>query len=398
MTDCRRFGELLEMVKRRLASANSFTSLTALCDGAFPATVAEALRQLSPKIPSAYERLAEAEQSYHLRPFSDRRLPLPHPLDFEWRFSNASIDLLLRKLNSIAGARGKLLFVCAPAVALRAFDAKNPRRLIYASRMDDPVTASLMEVCGDRMEFVEVRDDLSRVDAAAALVDPPWYDDIALPLVTQALRGLEEGGGLLIGVPDRFSGCSSARMLSSMAADARPFGLEGAYLLAGKLRYETPYFELNTLRSLGLHSVHPQWRTGQLVFGRRTRNPVPTHSFPRDNNWGEVRAGGWRARLRRRSGYHSLGCHPILLNIRHSVSRFGTHSGSEECWTVGNRVAYAPFASGPAAYAIHEIAQLELGEIQVLVADREEAKNAMENRQIMLPAKGHAIYSAGARN
>jgi hypothetical protein len=400
-------GDLLEMVRRQLASANSFSSLTASCDGAFPAKIAEALYHLSPKMASACERLAEADRPHPLRPFSDRRLPLPHPLDFEWRFSNATIDELLRRLNSIAGPRGKLLFVCTPAVALRAADTNNPRRLVYASRMDDPVTLSLWRACRDRMQFIEVRDDLSHVGAAAALVDSPWYDDIALPLVTQALRGLEHGGGLLVGIPDRLSGCNSAPMLSSIATDPSVFGIECARALPGKLRYETPYFELNTLRRLGLYSVHPQWRTGRVVFGRRAQNPIPQHRFPGDGSWCEVGEGSWRVRLRRRENDQWVGSDLVRFDIRESISRRGMGENAEEYWTVGNRVAYVSVRSGPGpavrpkapeASTLREIAQIELNEARRLVAYRELPKNVLENPQVALCIREPPIYSVTAVN
>jgi hypothetical protein len=407
MTDGCNSSDLLATVKRQLASVNSFSSLTAACDGAFPTKVAEALHHLAPKMSAACERLAEADRPHQVRPFSDVRLPLPHPLDFEWRYSNATVDELLRRLNFTAGPSGKLLLVCTPALALRAVDTKNPRRLIYASRMDDPVTVSLKEACRDRMEFIEVRDDLSHVRAAAALVDPPWYDDIALPLVTQAVRGLEEGGGLLVGIPDRLSGCSSAPILSSIATDARIFGIECARPLPGKLRYETPYFELNTLRRLGLRSVHPQWRTGRAVFGRKACNPIPKYRFPADGSWFEVSDRGWRVRLRRRTNDQFAGWGPIQFDIRESVSRRGTGPPAEECWTVGNRVAYALASSGHSVAASHrppetsllrEIAEIELDEARQLVGYGERPKNVLEKYQSAICMGETPIYSAVALN
>lgn len=384
--------DLVDTVRRQLSSADSFFSLTASCDGAFPARIADVLVHLSPKMATASERLSEAGRSPPFRPFSDPRLPLPHPLDFEWRFSNVSIDELLCRLNAIAGPRGKLLFVCTPAVALRAFDANNPRRLIYASRLDDPVTAHLKEVCGDGIEFVEVRDDLSFVSAAAALVDPPWYDDIALPLITQALRGLKEGGGLLIGMPDRLSGCSSAPILTSITTDAKPFGMECTHMLSGKLRYETPFFELNTLRHLGLLFVHPQWRTGRVAFGRRTLTSIPDYRFPVDRGWREVGDSSWRMRLRLLGNAQHSESGTIRFDVRRSISRFATCGQAEECWTVGNRVGYASVVavSGPeqprgsASAAVREIAEVEQREVRHLVTDQEGPENVMENPQIML--------------
>jgi hypothetical protein len=120
MIDSRASCDLVDTVKRQLATVGSFSSLTASCDGAFPARIADVLLHLSPKIAIASDRLSEVARSQPLRPFSDPRLPLPHPLDFEWRFSNVTNDELLCRLSATAGLRGKLLFVCTPAVALRA--------------------------------------------------------------------------------------------------------------------------------------------------------------------------------------------------------------------------------------------------------------------------------------
>lgn len=391
MTNTHEPADLLETVKSQLSFANSFSLLTAFCDGAFPASIVDVLRQLSSKISTASERLAEVGRHHPLRPFSDQRLPVPHPLDFEWRYSNASADELLRKLNAIAGPGGRLLFVCTPTVALRAVDAENSRDVIYASRADDAVTASLKEVCSDRMEFIEVRDDLSWIGAAAALVDPPWYDDIALPLVTQAVVGLEDGGGVLIGVPDRLTGCSSAPLLSSIDADSRPFGLEYAQLLAGKLRYETPYFELNTLHRLGLYSVHPRWRTGRVAFARKTRNSIPRYSFPESGMWSEIGGGASRMRFRVPTNGEFVSSGPFRFNVRETISRVPARSHSEVGWTAGNRVACAlngvqsvePMDRKP--LTTYELDQLEMNEIRELLSCRDESKIVLENVESRYP-------------
>jgi hypothetical protein len=391
--------DLVDTVQRKLTTVDSFSSLTASCEGAFPAKIVEVLHHLSPKITAASERLSEAARYERRRPFSDPRLPLPHPLDFEWRFSNASIDKLLNRMNEIAGVTDKLLFVCTPAAALRAFDLVNSRRLIYASRLDDPVTESLKIACSERMEFVEVRDDLSWIGASAALVDPPWYDDIALPLVGQALQGLKQGGGVFVCIPDRLSGCSAAPMLSSIVENSAPFGLNRAYLAPGKLRYETPYFEINTLHHLGLFSVHPQWRTGQVAFGRKTGASLGAYDFPVESKWREIGNGrGWRARFRQPARAQVSTCGAMGFDVRKTISRTGGDVQLAEGWTVGNRVtSTASHISTiefdhPAAATIRQIADVEHREAQRFI-DQEAPKFAMEKWPIMLPVRKRAIYS-----
>jgi|ERR1700754_2277911 len=388
-------ADLLQVVERQLATTSTFSSLTASCDGAFPARIADVLKHLSPKLALASERLVEAGQTHFARPFCDSRLPLPHPLDFEWRFSNTTIDQLLGRLSSVCDPQDKVLLVCTPAVALRAFDSDRFRHLIYASRMDDPVTASLKEICDERVQFVDVRDDLSRIGATGAIVDPPWYDDIALPLVTQTLRGLAQSGALLVCFPDRLSGCSSASMLSKIVRDSKAFGLEHLRLLGDKLRYETPFFELSALRDQGLYSVHPQWRTGRLAFGRRTLNEIPMHRFPAGEDWSEIGEGGWRMRLRQ-PPTNLVGSDKARFNVRRSISRVSTGAGDEQCWTVGNRVAYAPIrtCTKHLLLAMRAIERIEMNEVRrFLKHEPGECKNVLDNGQIMIAPTERAIYS-----
>jgi hypothetical protein len=244
------------------------------------------------------------------------------------------------------------------------------------------------------MEFVEVRENISFVGADAAVVDPPWYDDIALPLVTETLRGLREGGGLLVGIPDRLTGCGSAQMLSSIAAEAKPFGMDCTKLVPGKFRYETPFFELNTLQNLGLRSVHPQWRTGRVAFGRKTRDSIPKYGFPADEGWREISVNGWRVRLRRAGNVEKRTVSgTIPIDVRKSVSRQSARGKVEECWTVGNRVAYAPVFNCPSAAAIHQIAEVEHSEVRRLIGDSEGPEIVTDKQNVLLTAIWHAIYS-----
>ncbi|WP_431205528.1 hypothetical protein ACQ86E_11795 [Bradyrhizobium betae] len=282
---------------------------------------------------------------------------------------------------------GVLLLAGTPALALRALDTGFPKSFVYASKSDDPVTSRLQQLANGNIHFVDIRDNLRAVQASVAIVDPPWYDDIALPLVTHALRGVKLGGAILIGVPDRLSGCHWAELLTSIADNPLPFGLAHARISNCELRYETPLFELNTLVRLGIGSAHPQWRTGRLAFARKTSAFMPIHSFP-PLDWREVRGANCRLRFRGElEGASRTFVTPF--GVRDTVSRSSDWVRTDVYWTAGNRVAYVAGqregdVGQPLNTVLDQLEKAEIAEARKLLNVQEDGKNVMDKVQIRL--------------
>jgi hypothetical protein len=133
------------------------------------------------------------------------------------------------------------------------------------------------------------------------------------------------------------------------------------------------------------------------VFGRRMAKCIPEHCFPVDDTWREVGLVGWRMRLRRVRNDYFARPHPTGLNIRGSVSRFATLGDLEECWTVGNRVSYG-LMDEPEGPGLRELAQTELAEVRRFVTDREEPKNVIGKRQIVISPRKTPIYGIATFN
>ena len=340
---------LAAMVEVLAPHAATFAALSAQCAGAWPGEVARILGELrrSGRVAHAdADRLAASAATPPSlpAPLHDRRLPLAHPLDFDWRFAVGSADALLAAVDRLMPHARNLLLVCAPTVAVRAAEWGDRWGVTLAGRPFDPVAAASTRAAEGAIRFVDLAGDMAAVRADAAIVDPPWYDDIAMPLLGKALAGLSVGGLLLACRPDRLTGASAADLLAGIEAQADTLGLSGAVQLPTALRYETPLFELNALRALGLAGTHPRWRTGRVVAATKARLGCAL---------GDVAPGEW---LEASSGPghkwdHDTGpCGKPAASLGGcvvpSVSRGHPARVEAALWTSGNR-ASKPCTSSP---------------------------------------------------
>src|ERR1700722_7525975 len=145
---------------------SSFPYLTTRCRGAYPMAIVEMLTHLSAK--SQFERrakvlLRDARKRARHKPLTDAALPLPHPLDHEWRFTRLSAEWLLSRATEKLN-RGTLLLVCTPTILRLLCRSPRPFRVVFASRPDDPVTITLRKLIED-VEFVDIRGDLKNIGA-----------------------------------------------------------------------------------------------------------------------------------------------------------------------------------------------------------------------------------------
>ena len=329
-------SKLTDLVARLAPGCDTFAALSARCGGAWPGEVAHILRQAgSHTIARSDTRrlLASAASPGAVsRPRQDPRLPLPHPLDHDWRFTTATSDALLATVRKHAPQARKILFVCAPTAALRAAERAPGLEVVLAGRAGDPVVEAVVRAARGAITFHDLAGDMASVRADAAVLDPPWYDDIALPLLARTAAGLKAAGLLLACHPDRLTGAADAGTFDDLRQSGARFGLSGIVTLLGRVRYETPLFEARALAALDLAGYHPRWRTGRVFVGSRSPGPVPYLPLAADA-WTEKpiqesRTDGYRVPI------GDLGCFGCVVP---SVSR--QHSARRDClaWTSGNR-------------------------------------------------------------
>jgi hypothetical protein len=228
-------------------------------------------------------------------------LPLPHPLDYEWRFTPDAARWLLNRAADLTHMGGDLLLFGTPGLAVEALTLPIDRRIAFlaeSNSVTDRVLA-LNRVTGEPLSIAFCSGGLPSESADAVLLDPPWYLDFMRPMLAAAGHACRPGGVVLISLPPDGARPSAATDRQAAVAFAERLGLaliEHSPLAIG---YETPFFERNALMAAGIYPP-PQWRRGDLLVLRKarasTRPPPSRSSRPRD--WAEIGIGRMRLFIR----------------------------------------------------------------------------------------------------
>lgn len=290
------------------------------------------------------------------------RLPVPHPLDYDWRFTAASRMLLLEMIERMAlGARGEVVLFGAPTL----FEAARATAMAGRCTLVDacPATVSALKGCGDgRVYGVDIlRGEVPDLSATVVVADPPWYEEFAQAFLWASARIVELGGTVLLTTPPLGTRPGIEQECRRVVAFAKDLGLE----LRGMdqcLRYDSPPFEKNAMRAAGQSHVAEDWRFGTLTRFKKVdvSNRTRPNVVSRGSEWVERSAFGVRLRMRRKPSPSTR--NPRLVTITEgdvldSVSRRDPRREHVDVWTSGNRV----FACGDTETFIWIVEAIEAG-------------------------------------
>lgn len=194
-------------------------------------------------------------------------LPLPHPLDAEFRFDEITATILATALVESTLDGDEILLIGVPSVAI-SLAAMHVHRRIRFLGPDNCVTAAVVAAFAGRPLLL---DQGSGGTAAAALLDPPWYAEPMADLIRVCAAGCREGALIKLVIPPLGTrpeiALDRATFLSvAAAAGLVPTGVDGPVC------YRTPLFELAALEQQGIARL-PSWRRGEVVEFRASGNP-----------------------------------------------------------------------------------------------------------------------------
>jgi len=181
--------------------------------------------------------------------------PNPHPLDFDWRFTEDALNHIESKIKNTS----KVLILGAPTLAHRLKSKCKSVTLVDRQ----PEYIRLSEVIFIRADILRTR--LREVLAAefdTIFLDPPWYLDDIRVWINQALDVLAEGGKIISSIwPDdvrpsaaQESNAVFSEFSSSMSVEYDEYPLS----------YTTPVFEVFAQQAA--HEVKEiSWRKGRIL-------------------------------------------------------------------------------------------------------------------------------------
>jgi hypothetical protein len=272
-------------------------------------------------------------------------LPIPHPLDYDWRFGESAVKYLLDAGLRLTRPNEMIALLGTPSVLRTAIESAYPRRIVLLDA-NASVVDCLSEVASDGQAMLcdVVKDPLPRIEASVVIVDPPWYEEHMAGFLWSAVQLCRVGGHVLVSTPPTGTRPGIDRDRTSLLDWARQLGLTHLRTDLAILPYCSPPFEINALRAEGLCAILEDWRRGDLsvfVKDAQVAPPRPVPPIASDGEWVEESIHGVRVRVRQAES--SDFADPKLLtivggDILPSASRRDYRRALADVWTSGNRV------------------------------------------------------------
>jgi hypothetical protein len=276
-------------------------------------------------------------------------LKTPHPLDFEWRNSTASLRFLISRVQEMNTVNDEILFLGLPTLFAMACQRDIPQRVTLVER-NKPIVKSLSRLNINKERLRIISEDIFRVKPEtignfhSVFMDPPWYSPFFYQFMWLAAKCVKEGGIVAISLPPVNTRPNIPAERIDWFTFCNEQGLCLESLSPQTLQYAMPFFEFNAFRSAGIKSTTPFWRSGDLaVFRKVTSGSTVRPSFHDvGNKWIEKEIE--TVRIRVRIGEKVDAKLPIVFesivkgDILPTVSARDERREHANVWTSGNRI------------------------------------------------------------
>lgn len=276
---------------------------------------------------------AQAEHS-----FSD--LPLPHPLDYDWRFRVSTQNRLLTDVASRTVPGDTIAFLGTPSLVAAAATCLDDRRIVLLE--NNRAVLARLERFGVT-DFDAMLDPAPDLSAPVVVVDPPWYEEYLRSFMWVAAHICKPNGRIYLSFPATGTRPGISVEFDRLEQWAHKLGLVRDRIEPLVLSYDSPYFERNALSALGISNVPPDWRRADLVVFRSVGGVAVER--PRTGRaiepWDEVCLSSMRVKVRKRAcqSFGDPSLKPLVPgDILPSVSRRTPGRARVDVWTTGNRV------------------------------------------------------------
>jgi hypothetical protein len=315
------------------------------------------------------------------------KLPVPHPLDFEWRFSDTASAYLLNKCENLTGSIDRLIMLGTPSLFRYANERRKPNYKMHFMGDHTFVTARLEEFCLANITRCNVFYEMPiNIVGSHLILDPPWYDEFIYAFIWTAKQLCNVGGYLLVSLPAIGTRPGVSHEWENILKWTNELGLVLINKEDSALPYRTPFFELNALHAEGINNVPQEWRKGDLLIFRNDNNQnTKKPEFNNVNGWAEALVGNVRFKIRvdKRREYTEF-TDPSLNkiidgDILPTVSSKDERRSKAIVWTSGNRIYHC---AGPGTlFKIMQALEKSNSAEDVLV---DQIKRALTDKEIIL--------------
>ncbi len=276
-------------------------------------------------------------------------LKMPHPLDFEWRNSTASLNYLVNQVLEMNSVTDKILFLGMPTLFATACIKDIPQKVTLVER-NKPIVSGLSQLNADKDRFQIREADIFKVTPKAlgkyysVIMDPPWYSPHFYQFMWLAAQCVEVGGVIGISLPPINTRPDIDKERIEWFSFCQKHGLCLENLYAQKLHYAMPFFEFNAFRAAGVKDILPFWRKGDLALFRKVH--TDTQERPqideKQPEWVEREIDTVRLRVKveddTRQENELKVSHLVKGDILPTISSRDKRRSGANVWTSGNRI------------------------------------------------------------
>jgi hypothetical protein len=276
-------------------------------------------------------------------------LKMPHPLDFEWRNSTASLNYLVNQVQEINSVSDRILFLGMPTLFATACIKDIPQKVTLVER-NKPILRGLIKLNSDKERFQIIEEDIFKVSPKivgkyySVFMDPPWYSPYFYQFMWLATQCVEVGGIIGISLPPINTRPDIDKERLEWFYFCQRQGLCLENLFAQKLHYAMPFFEFNAFRAAGIKDILPFWRKGDFAFFRKVRTDI--YERPKldekQSEWIEKEIDTVRIRVKceklEEENSELKISHLIKGDILPTISTRDKRRDAANVWTSGNRI------------------------------------------------------------
>ena len=330
--------------------ATTFEQLIKLLPSVDPIIAFNALQRLQPSLPIPKNNSCKLINSAlwrqpkptHTR--YQKSLPPPHPLDYDWRFTDLTVEYLLQKCAEVTPPHSTIVLLGTPSLLHIGTEPSYQRNTVLLEANTIMTSCLSSTVLGSQIvECNLLRDALPNLFAEAVVMDPPWYPEHIQAFLWDACQFCQMDGYIFVSIPPVGTRPGIEREWQETLTWANQLGLQLIHLEELSLSYLTPLFEHNVFKVTGIHCVPQDWRRGNLaIFTRKASINVPRPIVASlEKEWLEVNI--FSIRIRVRPWIDSAFADPSLISITPndvltSVSRRDPRRQLADVWTSGNRI------------------------------------------------------------
>lgn len=383
--------------------AKSFGELLMSLPSVYPAVALNSLRRLASSrrigeqiLTSIAGTVSQAAPTHTPRRPDPQQiqLPVPHPLDYDWRFGDEAIGHLTDVCLGLTRPGDCVTLLGVPSVFQMAGVLASSRQIVLIDANPTLAESLAATVPADWIKHCDLlQDPLPQIEAPVIILDSPWYEEHLTAFLWAASRLCALNGQILVSLPPVGTRPGIEQERTRLFDYAHKLGLIVTSFELAALPYASPPFELNALRAAGIFNFPKYWRRGDLaVFSKTQQLEIsrPGRALVEDGVWSEENIGAVRLRIRQSDEINFAD--PTLISVVEgdvlpSVSRRDTRRVMADVWTAGNRI-FACQGRNVLRWIIHAIATNRAPEVEII---GHLGRNLIDDEAILVSQAAHQI-------